>query len=138
MSCAEASFIVPWFTSTAALSCLGLQMTLQPRTGTVLHGSLQSATKLGHFCAACRQRQACRNQGTFKVFAMETRNRQANQQARRQSRKKGELPQTGFFAQADPKGDSTHHEPASAEISAVIADMLPFCSTSVYSKRRAG
>ncbi|KAL3146933.1 hypothetical protein ABBQ38_014904 [Trebouxia sp. C0009 RCD-2024] len=78
-------------------------MTLQPRTGTVLHGSLQSATKLGHFCAACRQRQACRNQGTFKVFAMETRNRQANQQARRQSRKKGELPQTGFFAQADPK-----------------------------------
>ena len=36
---------------------------------------------------------------------METRNRQAEQQARRKSRKKGELPESGFFAQADPKGD---------------------------------
>ena len=83
-----------------------VQMTLPPRTGALLDGSLKSG-QLGKFCATCRQRRACRRTGAFKTFAMETRNRQANQQARRQSRKKGELPESGFFAQADPKGDST-------------------------------
>ena len=82
-------------------------MTLPPRASALLDGSLKSA-QLGKFCATCRQRRACRNKGTFKMFAMETRNRQANQQARRQSRKKGELPDSGFFAQADPKGSNTH------------------------------
>lgn len=81
-----------------------LHMTLPPRGGALLDGSLKSA-KLGNFSPTCRQRRACRKQGAFKTFAMETRNRQAEQQARRKSRKKGELPESGFFAQADPKGD---------------------------------
>ena len=75
--------------------------------GALLDGSLNSAQQ-GNFCATCRQRRACRKKGAFKTAAMETRNRQANQQARRQSRKKGELPESGFFAQADPTGDTTH------------------------------
>ena len=86
-------------------------MTLPPRagadmTGPLLDGSHKSA-QLGNFCANCRQRRGYRKKDAFKTFAMETRNRQANQQARRQSRKKGELPDSGFFAQADPKGDTS-------------------------------
>ena len=48
-----------------------------------------------------------RRRGIWRVFAMAS--RQANKQAPRQSRKRGELPETGYFAQADPSGNKRVH-----------------------------
>jgi len=86
----------------------------------VMFGSTEKQTALGKPCAACsQQRRARRRQGPWKTFAMAS--RQANKQAPRQSRKKGELPESGFFAQADPRGSNQYeaHLPSSYSAASV-------------------
>ena len=71
-------------------------------TGAMLN-AIDKQTALSKPCAACSQaRRGRRNSGPWRTFAMAS--RQANKQAPRQPRKKGELPESGFFAQADPRG----------------------------------
>lgn len=65
---------------------------------------IDKQTALSKPCAAFSQaRRGRRNSGPWRTFAMAS--RQANKQAPRQSRKKGELPESGFFAQADPRAE---------------------------------
>ena len=52
-----------------------------------------------------QQRQSRRKAGPWKTVAMA--GRPANRQPPRQSRKKGELPESGYFAPADPKGSQS-------------------------------
>lgn len=69
--------------------------------GGALNGHTQ---ELVHQACPAHGQHGQRRRGKWQVFAMAS--RPANKQAPRQSRKRGELPETGYFAQADPSGNA--------------------------------
>ena len=68
----------------------------------LLAGRLPDTSDLVHQACPAHGQYGQRRRGTWRAFAMAS--RQANKQAPRQSRKRAELPETGYFAQADPSG----------------------------------